>query len=405
MLVYQNMEKKMETKTRIEPSTKLANLPKYIFAELDEWKDAARAEGKDFIDLGIGSPDGPTPEPIIEAAIQSMKNPKNHGYPSFKGKIEFRKEISKWMKNRYNVDIDPESEIQTLVGAKEGLANIAMAFTNPDDINIVPDPYYPVLSRGTWIASGKVYHTPLKPENNYLPDLDSIPEDIAQKAKIFFVNYPNNPTAAIAPREFLEKLVAFCKKYNILLCYDMAYGEVCFDGYRPLSIFSIEGAKDIAVEYHSFSKTFNMAGWRIGFVCGNPEYIKIIHDMKTNTDYGTCSIMQDAGMAALNIDYSYVAETMNNYARRRDFMIEGFEKLGWNIEKTKATMYMWLKIPTGYTSKEWCKMVFDKAGVVFTPGIAFGEYSDNCFRVSLVQPDETLKEALKRLEQSGICYQ
>ena len=362
----------MKTGTRIQPSDKVCNLPKYIFAELDEWKEIERAKGNVLIDLGIGNPDGATPQPIVDAAVKSMQNPANHGYPSFKGKIEFRREISKWMEKRYGVDIDPETEIQTLVGAKEGLANIAMAFTNPGDINLVPDPYYPVLSRGTWIASGEVHHLPLAPENDFLPDLDSIPEEIAQKAKIFFVNYPNNPTAAVAPREFLEKLVVFCKKYNILLCYDLAYGEVCFDGYRPLSIFTIEGAKDIAVEYHSFSKTFNMAGWRVGFVVGNAQYIKAIHDMKTNTDYGTCSIMQDAAIAAMQMDYGHVQNTMDNYARRRIFMMESFNKLGWDLKKTSATMYLWLKVPSGYDSKAWCKMVLEKTGVVFTPGIFFG---------------------------------
>lgn len=394
----------MKTGTRIQPSDKVCNLPKYIFAELDEWKEIERAKGNNLIDLGIGNPDGATPQPIVDAAVKSMQNPANHGYPSFKGKIEFRREIAKWMKNRYGVDIDPETEIQTLVGAKEGLANIAMAFTNPGDINLVPDPYYPVLSRGTWIASGEVFHLPLTPENDFLPDLDSIPEEIANKAKIFFVNYPNNPTAAVAPREFLEKLVVFCKKHNILLCYDLAYGEVCYDGYRPLSIFTIEGAKDIAVEYHSFSKTFNMAGWRVGFVVGNAEYIKAIHDMKTNTDYGTCSIMQDAAIAAMQMDYGYVQQTMDNYARRRIFMMESFKKLGWDLQKTNATMYLWLKVPGGHDSKAWCKMVLEKTGVVFTPGIAFGSHSDGYFRVSLVQPDEKLKEAVERLKKAGISY-
>jgi LL-diaminopimelate aminotransferase len=397
-------KKEMNTKTRIKPSDKITTLPKYAFAELDEWKEIERAKGNDLIDLGIGNPDCPTPQPIVDAAVKSLQNPENHGYPCFKGKIEFRRAIAKWMKDRYNVDIDPETEIQTLVGAKEGLANVAMAFTNPGDINIVPDPYYPVLSRGTWISSGEVHHVPLLKENNYLPDLKSIPEEVAQRAKIFFVNYPNNPTAAVAPKEFLEELVAYCKKYNILLCYDLAYGEVCFDEYRPLSIFSIEGAKDIAVEYHSFSKTFNMAGWRIGYVVGNADYINAIHDMKTNTDYGTCSIMQDAAIAALNVDYSYVQATMDNYSRRRLFMIEGFRKLGWELDDTIATMYLWLKIPSGYDSKSWCKMVMETTGVVFTPGKAFGDMSDGYFRASLVQPDEKLKEALARLEKAGIRY-
>lgn len=388
----------------IKASDKILNLPKYIFAELDEWKAQARESGIDLIDLGIGNPDGPTPECVVRAALKSIQNPISHGYPSFRGKLEFREAISSWMKRRYGVDICPEFGIQTLNGAKEGLANIALAFTNPGDINIVPDPYYPVLSRGTWIASGEVYHVQLKEENNFLPDLDSIPEDVAQKAKLFFINYPNNPTAAIAPLSFLEKIVAFCRKYSILLVSDLAYGEICYDGYRPHSIFEVEGAKDIAVEFHSFSKSFNMAGWRAGFVVGKKEFIDIIYAMKTNMDYGTSTIVQDAAIEALNMDYSNVEKIVGNYARRREFVIDMLKELGWNVTKTCATMYLWLKVPEGYTSKEFCKYVLDKTGVVLTPGIAFGTHSDGYFRLSLVQSDERIKEALSRLKNANICY-
>lgn len=395
----------MSTKVKIIPSEKLQNLPTYIFAELDEWKEAARAAGADLIDLGMGNPDGPTPEPVVQAAVKAVQDPASHGYPSFKGKYEFRLAIAKWVKERYNVDVDPDTEIQTLLGAKEGLAHLALAYINPGDISIVPDPYYPVLSRGTWLASGDVYHVPLKPENNYLPDLKSIPEEIAEKAKIFFVNYPNNPTAGIATLEYYQELVDFCIKHNILLCADLAYGEICYDGYRPPSIFQIPNAKEIAVEFHSFSKTFNMAGWRIGFAIGNKEFIKALYSIKTNIDYGTSTIVQDAGIKALDMPYENVEKIVCKYSNRRDFMVEGFQKLGWDIKKSVATMYLWLKIPTGYDSKTWCKMVMDKTGVVFTPGIAFGKYSDQFFRVSLVVPDEKLKEALKRLEAAGIRYQ
>ena len=397
---------KAETKQyTITPSDKILNIPKYIFAELDEWKAQARAEGMDLIDLGIGNPDGATPQPIVESAVKSINNPESHGYPSFRGKIEFREAISKWMKKRYGVEIDPATEIQTLVGAKEGLANIAMAYTNPGDYNIVPDPYYPVLSRGTWVASGKVHHVPLLDKNDYLPDLDSIPVEIAKKAKLFFINYPNNPTGAIAPVEFLEKVVAYCKKYQILLVSDLAYGEICYDGYRPTSIFKIEGAKDIAVEFHSFSKTFNMAGWRVGFVCGKQEFIDVIYAMKSNMDYGTATIVQDASIDALNIDYSYVQEIMDKYNARREIVAKGFNKLGWKMKRSPATMYFWLKVPKGYDSKAFCKMVLDKTGVVFTPGIAFGDYSDDHFRVSIVQPPERLAEAIVRLEKAGIRFE
>lgn len=394
----------MTNKIDIKPSDKILNLPKYIFAELDEWKAEARAKGMELIDLGIGNPDGPTPNEVVEAALESIQNPISHGYPSFRGKQEFRESISKWMKSRYNVDICPEFGIQTLNGAKEGLANIALAFTNPGDINIVPDPYYPVLSRGTWIASGKVYHTPLTAENNFLPDLKTIPEDVAQRAKLFFINYPNNPTAAVAPLSFLKEIVAFCRKYSILLVSDLAYGEICYDGYRPHSIFEVEGAEDIAVEFHSFSKTFNMAGWRVGFVVGKKEFIDTIYAMKTNMDYGTATIVQDAAIKALNMDYKNVEEIVSNYARRREMVVDLLKELGWEIQKTSATMYLWLKVPEGYTSKEFCKYVLDSTGVVLTPGIAFGSYSDGYFRLSLVQPDEKIKEALTRLKDANIGY-
>lgn len=395
----------METKIMIKPSDKILNIPKYIFAELDEWKQEARARGVDLIDLGIGNPDNPTPKPIVEAAVESIKKPESHGYPSFRGKDELRNQIKQWMKERYNVEVDETMSVQTLSGAKEGLANVALAFTNPGDINIVPDPYYPVLSRGTWVSSGTIHHIPLKEENDFLPDLKSIPEVIAQEAKLLFLNYPNNPTGAIATKEFLEEAVAFCKKYSILLVADLAYGEVCFDGYRPLSIFNIEGAKDIAVEFHSFSKTFNMAGWRVGFVVGKKEFIEAIYAMKTNMDYGTATIVQDAAIKALQVDYEEIKSTVDAYSRRRDIIANGLKELGWDVKVPTATMYFWLKVPKGYTSKEYCRMVMDKTGVVFTPGVAFGDYSDGYFRLSSVQPDERIKEAFERLKEAGIRYE
>jgi len=394
----------MNTKVEIKPSEKLLKLPKYIFAELDEWKEEARAKGQDLIDLGIGNPDGATPYTIVDAAVESVRRPESHGYPSFRGKKEFRNAISQWMKKRYNVDIDPDTEIQTLSGAKEGLAMTALAYTNPGDINIVPDPYYPVLSRGTWVASGEILHLPLTPENNFLPDLDSIPEDVARRAKLFFVNYPNNPTGAMATKEFFEKLIKFCTKYNILLVSDLAYAEICYGGRRPISIFELEGAKDIAVEFHSFSKTFNMAGWRIGFVVGKKEYIDTIHNMKTNFDYGTSNLVQDAAVKALTMDFSNADHVRMNYERRSNFVAQRLQALGWDAKPLQATMYFWLKVPNGYDSKTFCRMVLDKTGVVLTPGIAFGTHSDKFFRLSIVQPDARLHEAFDRLAAAGIRF-
>lgn len=394
----------MITTPKIVPSEKLLNLPTYIFAELDEWKAQARAEGKNLIDLGIGNPDGSTPEPIVQAAVKSIQDPKSHGYPDFKGKLELRQTIAEWMMRKYNAPVDPETEIQTLVGAKEGIAHIAMAYTNPGDINIVPDPYYPVHSRGTWISNGDVYHIKLEKSNGFLPDLNAIPEDIAKRAKLFFVNYPNNPTVGIATREFYEELIDYCKTHSILLVTDLAYGEICYDGYKPLSILSIPGGKDIAIEFHTCSKTFNMAGWRVGWACGNKEYIKALYAMKTNIDYGTSSIVQDAAIAALNIEQSYIDGIVNKYKDRRDFMVSEFRKLGWDLDLPKASMYLWLKVPDGYDSKSWCKMVLDKVGVVFTPGIAFGNFSDDHFRVSLVANQEKMEEAFSRLASANIRY-
>lgn len=392
-------------KVKITPADKILNLEKYIFAELDEWKEKARSEGADLIDLGIGNPDGPTPEPVVEAAIKAIKDPKSHGYPSFRGKVELQEAIKSWMDKRYGIKMDSDFGVQTLSGAKEGLANIALAFTNPGDVNIVPDPYYPVLSRGTWISSGTVYHLPLREENKFLPDLDSVPQDVAKKAKILFLNYPNNPTAATAPKEFLQKAVKFCIENNILLVSDLAYGEICYGDYRPISIFSIEGAKEVAVEFHTFSKTFNMAGWRVGFVVGKKEFIDAIYAMKTNVDYGTATIVQDAAIEALTMDYKYIEKTVKKYEERRDFMVPALQKLGWEVKKSDATMYLWLKVPQGRKSKEFCKDVMDKTGVVFTPGVAFGKHSDGYFRVSLVQSKEKLQEAVGRLEKANIRYE
>lgn len=396
----------MQTMKKVDiiPADKILNLEKYIFIELDEQKQEARDRGMDLIDLGIGNPDNPTPKYIVKEAIKSIKNPATHGYPSFRGKDEFQAAVQDWMKQRYNVEWDKEFIAQAMNGGKEGIAHITMAFTNPGDINIVPDPYYPVLSRATWAAEAQVYHVPINKGNNFLPDLDAIPAEVADKAKLFIVNYPNNPTGAMATKEFYEKLVKFCTEHNILIVSDLAYGEVCYDGVRPLSIFQIEGAKEVALEVHTCSKTFNMAGWRVGFIVGKKELVDSVFAMKSNFDYGTSGIMQDAAIAAMKMPYKYVEKTMKKYAKRRDFLIKSFGELGWQIESMHATMYFWLKVPEGRTSKEFCKDVMDKTGVVFTPGFAFGRMSDDHFRVSLVQDIKKLKEAMKRLKDAGIRY-
>lgn len=403
-----NMEKKeMNTmkKVKITPADKILNLEKYIFVQLDEQKQEARARGIDLIDLGIGNPDRPTPKYIVKEAIKSVKNPKSHGYPCFRGKEEFQQTIREWMKNRYNVELDSDFIAQAMNGGKEGVAHVSLAFINPGDLSIVPEPYYPVLSRGTWVAGGEVYHVPINEENDFLPDLDAIPKEIAKKAKILMLNYPNNPTGATAPKWFLEKAVKFCTENEILLVSDLAYGEICYDDYRPLSIFAIEGAREVALEIHTCSKTFNMAGWRVGFVLGKKELVDHICAIKSNFDYGTATIMQDAAIAGMQMPYKYVAATMKTYKKRMDFMVKSLRELGWDIKTPKATMYLWLKVPAGRSSKEYCKWVMDTTGVVFTPGFAFGKSADNMFRVSIVQDIKLLKEAVERLKKANIRYE
>lgn len=388
------------------PAHRLTKLPTYVFAELDELKAAARARGADLIDLGMGNPDRPTPAAIVEVLQEAVANPANHGYPDFRGKPEFRQAVSDWMKRRYNVQIDPETEIQPLIGSKEGLAHLSFAYIDEGDYSIVCSPYYPVHSRATWIAGGEVHHMPLLPENNFLPDLDSIPEEVAKKAKLFFVNYPNNPTAGVADFAFYEKLVAYCRKHGIVLVSDLAYGEISFDGYRPLSVFSVPGAKDVAIEFHSFTKSFNMAGWRIGFAVGNAEIVKALYAMKTNLDYGVSSAVQDGAIEALKHAEEYLPEIVKTYQERRDVAVKGFRDLGWNIEAPKATLYVWLPIPASFKdSKSWCRHLIDVADVVVTPGIAFGDAGDRFFRISLVSPKETIQKALNRLKEKGIRYQ
>lgn len=389
------------------PAKKLTTLPTYVFAELDRLKEIARAkEGTVLIDLGMGNPDQLVPSPVIKVMQDSLNKPENYGYPNFKGKASFREAVVSWMSRRYQVnDLNPDTDVQPLLGSKEGLAHLSFAYIDAGDYSIVPSPYYPVHSRATWIAGGKVFHLPLKAENQFLPDLSQIPEEVAKKAKLFFVNFPNNPTAAVANYAFYEKLVQFCRQYGIILVSDLAYGEIYYDGEVPLSIFNIPGAKDVAVEFHSFSKSFNMAGFRVGFAVGNPEIIKTLYSVKTNLDYGLPSVIQDGAVHALNNAEAFLPDIVNTYRERRDLLVDGFQRLGWNIEPPKGTMYLWLPLPNRFkSSKAWCEYLIDTAGVVITPGVAFGDEGEDYFRVSLVSDKETLSKALERLEKKGILY-
>ncbi len=388
----------------ISPADRIQSLPPYVFARLDELKAKAREQGLDLIDLGMGNPDGATPQPIVDAAISAMQNPANHGYPPFEGTANFRRAITNWYHRRYDVKLDPDSEALPLIGSKEGLTHLAIAYINPGDLVLVPSPAYPAHFRGPLIAGGKVHSLILKPENDWLIDLAAIPDAVAEQAKILYFNYPSNPTAATAPREFFEEIVAFARKYEILLVHDLCYAELAFDGYQPTSLLEIPGAKDISVEFHTLSKTYNMAGWRVGFVVGNRHIIQGLRTLKTNLDYGIFAALQTAAETALQLPDSYLHEVQNRYIRRRDFLIAGLRELGWNIPKTKATMYLWIPCPVGIGSTDFALSVLQQTGVVLTPGNAFGIGGEGYVRISLIAECDRLAEVLQRFKQANICY-
>jgi LL-diaminopimelate aminotransferase len=389
----------------ISPAERLQALPPYVFARLDELKARAREQGLDLIDLGMGNPDGSAPEPVIEAAIAALKNPANHGYPPFEGTASFRRAITNWYKRRYEVELDPDSEALPLLGSKEGLTHLALAYINPGDVILVPSPAYPPHFRGPAIAGGKVHSLILKPENDWVIDLAAIPDEVAQQAKILYFNYPSNPTAATAPREFFEEIVAFARKYEILLVHDLCYAELAFDGYQPTSLLEIPGAKDIGVEFHTMSKTYNMAGWRVGFVVGNRRIVQGLRTLKTNLDYGLFAALQCAAETALQLPDSYLQQVQQRYRTRRDFLIDGLAQLGWSIPKPKATMYVWVPTPPGVGATDFALSVLQQTGVVVTPGNAFGAGGEGYVRVSLIAECDRLGEALRRLKQANIRYQ
>jgi len=388
----------------ITPADRLRSLPPYVFARLDELKARAREQGLDLIDLGMGNPDGATPQPIVDAAIAALQNPANHGYPPFEGTADFRRAITDWYYRRYNVALDPDGEALPLLGSKEGLAHLAIAYVNPGDLVLVPSPSYPAHFRGPLIAGGKIYPLLLKPENDWLIDLKAIPDEIARQAKILYFNYPSNPTAAVAPREFFEEVVAFAHRHEIMLVHDQAYAELAFDGYQPTSLLEIPGAKDIGVEFHTMSKTYNMAGWRVGFVVGNRHIIQGLRTLKTNLDYGIFAALQTAAQTALNLPDVYLHDVQDRYRTRRDFLIAGLAKLGWDVPKPKATMYLWVACPPGMGSTDFALSVLQQTGVVVTPGNAFGAGGEGYVRISLIADCDRLQEALDRLDKAGIRY-
>ena len=384
---------------KIEAAKRIDQIPPYLFAEIDKKKEEMRKKGIDIIDLGIGDPDLPTPKPIIERLKKASDDPKNHRYPSYEGMIEFRTAVAQWFEKRFGVKCSPQSEVLALIGSKEGIAHIPLAFVNPGDYVLVPSPGYPVYRVSTLFAGGTPYFLPLRKENGFLPRLSEIPESIAQKAKLLFINYPNNPTSAIAEKPFFEEVVSFARRYQIIVCHDAAYSELAFDGYRPLSFFEVEGAKEVGIEFHSLSKTFNMTGWRIGFAVGCPEVISVLGRVKTNIDSGVFQAIQEAGTAALNHFDTPLREIIKVYEGRRDVMVKGLREIGLEVDQPKATFYLWIRVPKGYTSAQFAALLLDRVGIVATPGTGFGDEGEGYVRMALTVDEKRLKEAIERLKR------
>jgi len=382
---------------RIEMARRIDQIPPYLFAEIDKRKEEMRKKGIDLIDLGIGDPDLPTPKPIIERLKKAAENPKNHRYPSYEGMIEFRTAVAQWYKRRFGIQLDPETEVLSLIGSKEGIAHIPLAFVDPGDIVLVPSPGYPVYRVSTLFAGGTPYFLPLRKENGFLLNVSQIPESVAKKAKLLFINYPNNPTSAVAERSFFEEVVAFARRYQVIVSHDAAYSEVAFDGYHPLSFLQVEGAREVGVEFHSLSKTFNMTGWRIGFAVGHPEILAGLGRVKTNIDSGLFQAIQEAGTEALNHFDTPLPEIINIYERRRDVMVKGLRELGLEVDRPKATFYLWIQVPKGYTSAEFTTVLLEQGGIVATPGNGFGEDGEGFIRMALTVDEKRLNEAIERL--------
>ena len=380
---------------------RIKTLPPYLFAAIDEMKQQAIARGVNIINLGIGDPDLPTPEPILERMQKAVTDPQHHQYPSSSGMLSFRTAVAGWYKRRFNVTVDPKSEVVTLIGSKEGIGHVPLAFIDPGDVVLVPSPGYPVYPVAASFAGGTAHEMPLLKQNGFLPDLDAIPQDVARNAKLMFLNSPNNPTSVIADTAFFARVIAFAKEHHVIVCHDAAYSEIFYDGHRPSSFLEAEGAMDVGIEFHSLSKTFNMTGWRLGFAVGRAEVIAGLSQIKSNLDSGQFQAIQEAGMTALESDDRLTAGLRAIYQERRDVLVAGLRNLGLEFETPSATFYVWIEVPQGYTSASFTAHLLEKAGIVTTPGNGFGAPGEGYIRMALTTTKERLAEAVDRLKQIG----
>ncbi len=393
---------------RIKISTRLKILPPYLFVEIDRAKRKARLLGKDIIDFGIGDPDCPTPRYIIDALVKSAHKPATHRYALDNGIPALRQAIAAWYKQRFKVSLNPETEILPLIGSKEGIAHFPLGILNPGDYSLIPDPCYPPYRGGTILAGGRVYSLPLLERNDFLPELKRISTGILNKARLLYINYPNNPTSAVATKEFYQEVVRFAERYNIVVISDLAYSEISFDGFSMPSFLQVKGAKGVGVEFHSLSKTYNMTGWRIGWVCGNKNLISALGRIKSNIDSGIFTAIQIAGVTALTKSRTQTDKIRRLYQERRDILVDGLRSLGWQIVRPKATFYIWAKIPNRYlllnktkisNSIFFAKELLKRIGIVVTPGRGFGRYGEGYVRFALTIDKERIREALVRLKR------
>lgn len=381
---------------------RLSQLPPYLFAEIDRLKQDAIRRGMDIINLGVGDPDLPTPSHIIARMQEASADSRNHQYPSYEGMLSFRQAVADWYSKRFGVMLDPQTEALSLIGSKEGIGHIPLAFIDPGDVVLVPDPGYPVYQAGTVFAGGIPYFMPLTRERSFLPDLEAIPSEVLTKARIMFLNYPNNPTAAVASRAFFAEAVAFARRHRLILCHDAAYSEMAYDGYLPESLLAAEGAKDVAIEYHSLSKTYNMTGWRIGFAVGCREVLSGLGRIKTNLDSGVFQAVQEAAIAALNGPQECVKAMRAVYKERRDALVDGLSALGFAVDKPQATFYVWIGVPREHTSASFASALLSDVGIVMTPGTGFGRSGEGYIRAALTVDVSRIKEAVERIAASNL---
>lgn len=385
----------------IEVATRIKTLPPYLFAAIDKMKQAAIARGVDIINLGIGDPDLPTPAPIIESLAQAAKNPKHHQYPSYEGMLSFRKAVADWYQRRFGVKLDAADEVLTLIGSKEGIGHIHLAFVDPGDVVLVPSPGYPVYPVGTSFCGGVSHLMPLTKANGFLPDLNAIPKEVARKAKLMWLNSPNNPTSVVMTKEYFTRVVAFAQEHQIIVCHDAAYSEIYYDGQRPASFMEVDGAKAVGVEFHSLSKTYNMTGWRLGFAVGHKEVLAGLGKVKSNLDSGVFEAVQAAGITALGLDDAVTNTIRNTYQERRDTLIPGLKQLALEVDAPPAAFYVWVAVPKGYTSASFTAHLLEKAGIVTTPGNGFGAPGEGYIRMTVCTSKDRLAEAVERIKKAG----